>query len=63
MQIDDTFSMTISDSPSIVGDVGSDLSTKDINYFKDFITRNKDTLLKYWDGDLDTTDLTNELVF
>ena len=63
MQIDDTFSMTISDTPSIIGDVGSVLSTKDINYFKDFITRNKDTLLMYWDGDLDTTDLTNRLVF
>lgn len=63
MQIDDTFSMTVSDEPSIVGEVGSDLSTKDITYFKNFVLKNKDTLLAYWNGELDTSDLTDKLVF
>lgn len=63
MQIDDTFSMTVSDDPSIVGEVGSDLSTNDINYFKRFILKNKDTLLAYWNGELDTSDLTEKLEF
>ena len=63
MQIDDTFSMTVSDEPSIVGEVGSDLSTKDITYFKNFVLKNKDTLLAYWNGELDTSDLTDKLEF
>jgi len=61
MQIDDTFSMTISDEPNTIGEVGSDLSTKDIAYFKNFVLKNKDTLLAYWDGELDTSDLTDRL--
>ena len=63
MQIDDAFYMTISDNPSIIGDIGSVLSTKDINYFKDFIIKNKETLLMFWDGDLDKNNLTSRLVF
>ncbi len=63
MQIDDTFSMTISDAPDVVGEVGADLSTKDISYFKEFVIKNKDTLLDYWNGNMDTSDLTDKLIF
>lgn len=63
VQIDDTFSMTISDPPSIVGETGSELSTEDIAYFKDFVQKNKEPLLAYWNGTLDTSDLTDRLMF
>ena len=63
MQIDDSFSLTICDAPVVVGDTGSDLSAADIAYFKDFVVRNKATLLAYWNGTLDTSDLTSQLEF
>lgn len=63
MQIDDTFCMTISDPPSIVGEIGSELSAKDIAYFKNFVLKNTDTLLAYWNGVLDTSELTDRLMF
>jgi len=63
MQEEDTFSMTISDSPTTIGDVGTDLSSQDIAYFKNFVLKNKDTLLAYWNGELDTSDLTERLEF
>ena len=63
MQIDDTFNMTISNPPSIVGEIGSELSAKDIAYFKDFVLKNTDTLLAYWNGVLDTCELTDRLMF
>lgn len=63
MQSNDTFSMTISDSPRTIGDIGPDLSSEDITYFKNLIVRNKDTLLAYWNGELDTSDLVAQLTF
>lgn len=63
MQINDTFSMTISDSPTIVGDVGSELSSQDIDYFKGFVIGNKKLLLDYWEGNVDTSDLATNLKF
>ena len=63
MQIDDTFSMTISDSPAVIGEPGNDLTAEDIAYFKRFMLKNKDTLLAYWNGEIDTSDLTEKLIF
>lgn len=63
MQIDDTFNMTISDPPRIVGEIGSELSEKDIAYFRNFVLKNTDTLLAYWNGVLDTCELTDRLMF
>ena len=63
MQSNDTFSMTISDSPRTIGGIGPYLSSEDISYFKDFVLKNKDALLAYWNGELDTSDLVNQLTF
>ena len=63
MQSNDTFSMTISDSPRAIGAIGPYLSSEDITYFKDFVLKNKDALLAYWNEELDTSDLVNQLTF
>ena len=63
LQRNDTFGMTISDSPSAIGDVGSDLSSEDIATLKNFVLRNKDPLLAYWNGELDTSGLVDRLAF
>lgn len=63
LQINDTFSMTISDAPSIVGDAGNCLSAQEIAYFKEFVAKNKSTLLDYWEGKMDTFELLDKLVF
>ena len=63
MQAENTFSMTISDSPEVIGDIGNDLNSKDIEYFKNFVKTNKDILLSYWNGKLDTLDMASGLKF
>lgn len=63
LQRNNTFGMTISDSPSAIGDVGSDLSSEDIATLKNFVLRNKDLLLAYWNGELDTSGLVDRLAF
>jgi len=52
----DSFSITISSNPSIEGDIG-EIKQKDMKKIFSFIKQNKETLLAYWDGDLDTADL------
>ena len=36
---------------------GSGLEKKDLQYIQEYIEKNKKTLLKYWDGSIDTYDL------
>ena len=56
----DTFSITISNNPIIIGDVGN-IYINDINKLKEFISKNYDVLLAYWDGEYDTSDLIGNL--
>ena len=41
------FSMTIADSPRLIGDTG-EISPSDVRRVEDFILRNKGLLLSYW---------------
>lgn len=59
----DMFGMTISDTPQVIGDAGVFLSPEDIEYFKNFIVKNREALHGYWIGNFDTCDLTSQLVF
>ena len=54
-----TFTMTISDEPEVIGT--HYLDSKDIDQIKDFIRLNKNVLLAYWDGEYDTSDLYGNL--
>lgn len=60
-QINNMFSIKIHDL-SIVGNTGK-LEKEDIDYFKRFITKNKDILLKYWNWEIDSSELNNNLDF
>ena len=60
---DDSFIMTISEQPTIIGDIGIETTQKDIVYFNEFIRNNKSILLDYWNGNLDTFELTSKLMF
>jgi len=62
-QIHETFSVTVSDSPEIVGDTGNILSQKEIEYFMNFVLRNKDALKAYWDGEISTEEVLPRLVY
>lgn len=55
--IGDTFSITISDEPRIIGKTGKEISAEDIIKVKKFIFLNKKTLLDYWDLKIDTADM------
>ena len=55
--------MTISEQPTIIGDIGIETTQKDIVYFNEFIRNNKSILLDYWNGNLDTFELTSKLMF
>lgn len=63
MQMEDSFCMTVCDSPEVEGEIGAILSSDDILYFKAFIKKYKMTLLGYWNGELDASDLANRLRF
>ena len=63
MNPNNTFSMTIEVSPKIVGEIGRQLSSDDIRYFQKFVVKNMETLLAYWNGELDTEDLVNQLQY
>lgn len=60
MSKSDLFTVTIENNPKIIGSVG-DISKQDIIKVKDFVIRNKDLLLKYWNSVIDTEDLINSL--
>lgn len=55
-----TVSISISDEPEIVA--GEGLSNKDFELVKKYIKLNKDVLLDYWDGEIDTAELISRLV-
>ena len=56
----DSISITISDEPEVIGE--HQLSRKDIELVKKFIIINKEVLLAYWDGDIETIDMLNDLI-
>ena len=62
-QIHDSFSMTISDNPSIIGNIGTEITQKDIEYLKKFIIRNKDILLDLWNDILTPEEVLPNLVY
>lgn len=51
--------VTISDHPEVIG--LNDISRKDINSLKEFIKLNKETLLQYWNLEIDTMEMTQQL--
>jgi len=55
-----TFSITISDNPEVVGNTG-DIKEKDINELKQFIIKNKELLLNYWNLKIDIGDVLSSL--
>lgn len=62
-QLENSFSMTIADTPKIIGDKGKELSPKDISYFVNFILRNKKDLIEYWNGQLATEEILAKLIY
>ncbi|MGA2433941.1 MAG: hypothetical protein ABSG25_01510 [Bryobacteraceae bacterium] len=50
--IDDLFTITISDKPEVIGDVG-DIKMNDIKKVIKFIKINKDLLLSIWNDEID----------
>lgn len=57
----DTFSVTISKNPEIVGGDKGDIKGSDVEKCKEFIIKNKEVLMAFWDGEYDTADLYNNL--
>ena len=58
-----TFSMTIDDSPRVLGKTG-EISASDVHLAEAFVKRNKDLLLSYWhleEGYIDTLTVLNAL--
>ena len=51
----DLFSVTIDDNPTIKGNTG-DIELKDLNKVISFIKKNKKTLLKVWNDEIDLID-------
>lgn len=51
----DLFTITIEDKPEVIGDTG-EISNKDIQKVVDFIKKNKLTLLKVWNDEIDPID-------
>lgn len=55
----DSVSVSITDTPEIVA--GEGLSNKDFELVAKYIKLNKDVLLDYWYGEIDTAELINKL--
>ena len=62
-QVEDAYWMTISDAPETIGLTGLEFSAQDLDYFKDFILRNKVVLLAHWNGAIDSDEVVRGLVF
>lgn len=56
----DTFTVTIQDSPKIIGDIG-EIKPKDIEKVKKFIIKNKDLLIKHWKYEISDKQFLNDL--
>ncbi len=59
-RIENTFSITISDNPEISGDI-DEIKNKDIDLIKEWILLNKEMLLKYWNKEISTDILFDNL--
>ena len=55
--IGDTFSVTISDEPKIIGKIGKEITSDDIISVFNFIKINQSIMLDYWNLEIDTADL------
>ena len=60
-QLSNMFSIKIHDL-SIVGNTGK-LDKEDIEYFKRFIIKNREILFKYWNWEIDSSELGQKLDF
>ncbi len=58
--IQNSVSVSINDKPEIVAGIG--LNTKDFELVRQYIKINKDILLDYWYGNIDTAELVTGLV-
>ena len=62
-QVEDAFWLTIADAPETIGPTGPELSAQDLDYFKDFILRNKAVLLAHWNGEIGSEEVVRGLAF
>jgi hypothetical protein len=54
VSMENMVSMTISDDPKVIG---KGLRGEDEKLIRDFVIKNKDVLLDYWEGNLDTAEM------
>jgi hypothetical protein len=57
----DTFSISISNNPEIVSGDKGEIKNSDLEKCQEFILKNKDVLMAFWDGEYDSADLTANL--
>jgi len=55
----DTFSVTISKNPEVIGD--HQIKSKDLNKIKEFVKENYDVLIEYWEGEIETLDMLHSI--
>ena len=58
IDIEQTVSVTIEDSPKVIG---GELGSDDYDAVRSYIARNIPVLLAYWNGELDTLELLDQL--
>jgi hypothetical protein len=58
MDIRNTVSVTIDGPPRVIGE---GLAAGDLDLVSDYISRNRDALLAYWHGEIDTVELISRL--
>ena len=52
--------VAISENPTIIGEIG-DLTSKVIEQLINFVTRNREVLISYWDEEIDTAELISRI--
>lgn len=60
LKADSLITITIGDEPVVIGNKG-DLTAKDIHQLIDFVIVNKVVLLSYWNEEIDTAELIDEI--
>ena len=54
------FSITISEDPEIIGDIG-EVKSSDLRKIREFVIKNKEVLLDYWNDKIDTAEVIEKL--
>ena len=62
-QVADAFRMTIADAPKTISPTGAELFAKDLDYYTNFVLRNKAVLLAHWNGETGSDEVARGLVF